>query len=654
MIEVDQQEWRPSELNWVASIENIHSSFLRGSSIVIEYHPPTKTHEVSSGPQHRDLANGWIRLVRKNLDQWTDRSDSKNALSFFDGRPPRWSDAVSNYIPQRKIVHTITEDIVNAMRSTDNGLFFITGPGGEGKSTALRQTCCFLLRRISNLQIFFRNDDEQNQLPTIEAINSIPSGSLVIFAADEASNIIPSLDIVRSIRSSRSQNIKIHFLIAARDTDWHANRGRERPWSAPGEYREYKLQGLTLDDAKMIVGAWSQHGSSGLQELYGIDPAEASERLYNASVREEQEGEGAFLGAMLTVRYGSELKKHIANVLHKLSKLAATTNRTLLDAFAVIVAFDRIKTPILRKEVLSDYLGCRTSELRKNVIIPLGDEAMVTVGDGRFLTRHRAIANATYELLETEFTTDFGDIYVNCVRSALALDARSTYVPDFNIWRYLASQLLPHDKSIALKVAQCVHSSDPNSSYYIVHLSKIYRECDRPGDCQKLFRQAAICRDGNRGFYTEWAAAERHQSSFYLGIWLSYIGLTDGASSTAVNNDDAKMLLREVCSSALGVARNFNDQDFQRLAEYTQQLALMLPLTQREQQDFKDLVPPRPGQGKPKAINQMIDFISVKANDARSQCSLSADTMPSAPGRLELTSFEQLIHGSPFSRKDSC
>ena len=125
-------------------------------------------------------------------------------------------------------------------------------------------------------------------------------------------------------------------------------------WNQNCSFREISLGKLELNEANSIIELWSSFGTNGLKTLHGITPEEATKKLYEASQDEEGKGEGAFLGAMLSVRLAEGLKDHIRLLLDRLQKriIKQSGEKTLMDAFAAIAlmhsaGFDFFSPPVL-------------------------------------------------------------------------------------------------------------------------------------------------------------------------------------------------------------------------------------------------------------------------------------------------------------------
>src|SRR5207253_9911838 len=116
------------------------------------------------------------------------------------------------------------------------------------------------------------------------------------------------------------------------------------------------------------------------------DLDDAARQLVDASKREKNDQEGAFLGALLRVRYGPDLKDHVKKVMLRW-KERSESDGMLLKAFAYIAAMHAENLLILSKSILAEALGCRLVDLKPQYIGPLGTEA-VESSEQYVLTRH--------------------------------------------------------------------------------------------------------------------------------------------------------------------------------------------------------------------------------------------------------------------------
>ena len=358
---------------------------------------------------------GWEVVDKSYLKRKAELTplNSEQVLLFFDGAIPTWNHALSKDIPRREIVSDLTHEFETVLGKGASRMVLLLGAGGEGKSTVLRQAACDLVE-TGHWRVLWHKDPDS--ILTIDYLNCLPqSEQQWIVVSDDADLFVNSL--LSAVKAATEVGRKdVHFLLSARHTDWIAEHGNTIPWAKYTQFKSIPIGGLTPIDAEMIIVAWGKYGDKGLGKLIGLDIKKSVDQLLDAAKAESAIKEGAFLGAMLRVRYGEALKAHVLELLQKLETRPSPVG-TLLDAFTHIVALHSENKLFLTKPVLAKALGCTPSALAKT-IGALGYEAAVSPIGRYILTRHRAIAEAAKELIVSAFHVDFDEVYIDIVRSA--------------------------------------------------------------------------------------------------------------------------------------------------------------------------------------------------------------------------------------------
>ncbi|MBA7705755.1 hypothetical protein ES703_114593 [subsurface metagenome] len=210
----------------------------------------------------------------------------------------------------------------------------------------------------------------------------------------------------------------ICIFISCRDTDWIAAKCDRLPWQDYAQVTEYRLRGLTPEDAELVVNAWTKYDRKGLGRLYGQTQDDAVSALLKEAQSEYYSEEGAFLGAMLRTRLGDGIKAHVKKLLLSILKYKSPGG-TLCDAFAYIAVPHSENMLFLSKGPLAKVLGCARGELKARVLGPLGEEAAVAPSGQFVLTRHRAIAEAATDILSKDLHLDTDEIILSLMKAAL-------------------------------------------------------------------------------------------------------------------------------------------------------------------------------------------------------------------------------------------
>jgi hypothetical protein len=483
------------------------------------------------------LPTGWQHIDKEFLSRYQSNVKDEQILRYFDGSLPGWDEALSPRIPRRAMVDELTAAVYEAQRQDKLGITLLTGAGGEGKSTVLCQAVCDLVNQGENWKIIWRRETD-GAFPKSFFIRLPRLEGTYIIASDDAENIAQNVfEAADALR--KTNRLSFHFLLCCRDTDWlHAN-ANQLPRKYPGIlFTTKRLRGLSLDDAKLIVNAWEKLGQNGLRELAAakFDPEQAAQTLFAEAKSEKDADEGAFLGAMLRVRFGNGLKEHVKSVLLRLHERKAPPkpNGNLMDAFAYIAALHTKNLLVLSKPILASALQCSLGDIKDKVIVPLGEEAAIATTSRLILTRHREIAKAAVEILSSDLLqylgkSEFDEIYIDLACAAEELKQSGVFVEYLDTFRNMSRYLFDEgEQSLGIRIAEELHKLRPDDMHYFVRLSQLYREARYPELSVRLFRNPLRVRyDRDRAYYYEWATAEGSYGNFGLDAWLCGVSLSD-------------------------------------------------------------------------------------------------------------------------------
>lgn len=479
--------------------------------------------------------------IQKIIDTENDVQDVENRiLLFFDGSQPNWFEACSNSVAHREIVDVIYNSLQSNFDNPKIQLHQLMGAGGEGKSTALRQVVYELLQKAGDCwNVLWHEQLETSITPDqIQQLSHTSKKWLIV--SDEAELI--AKDLLNGVKWLwKDKRDDVHFLLCCRDIDWIAVGIDDHQWKPYVELRPHLLKGLSSKDATLIVTKWSHFKKLGMRDLWPNSIEQASLKLLNAAKSELNSKEGAFLGAMLRVRYGTDIKNYVKRILERLREHhIAGTDKTLLDAFAYIAAPHAENILTLYKPVLAHVLGIKTSQLKSLVLTPLGTEAAIDTTGQYVLTRHRAIAEAAIGILSDDYliSGDVSELLEDLVRAVCQIRSlpsdMNPFVPQIQDWRYtLPDRCLKTNREVLgvklLKVLIDEDLTDPKIAQKIVKLAEVYRNTGQPElGVEELNKDRQYVKR-HRSYYYEWAKCEEALDHLPLAIWLSGVALSDQA-----------------------------------------------------------------------------------------------------------------------------
>jgi hypothetical protein len=512
----------------------------------------------------------WDVVNLKKLDAFPPLTRDE-VLRYFDGATPSWRHAICSDIPIRGVVNEIAERFEKARHLKGScSIQLIRAAGGEGKSTILLQAAA-LITRNGGWNILWRGAPRSGLPPEHVVKLDVEKDWLIV--ADDAESLVPDItEAARLLHETGRTNV--HFLLAARDTDWSYAKG-DRLISATSltKHADIRLRGLTHDDAVSLTSSWSAFGVEGLRALNALSEPEQQATALIDAVNDSgnNSGEGSFFGGLLAVRFGADgLHSHVVTLLSRLKdRKIDNSNHTLYEALIHVAACHAVGIPGISEKILADLLGVQRDWVQTLVVKPLGEEAAAVRTAGHVSTRHGRVAAAILVAAEETFGTDIAEVWCAIVRQTVktAKDVRigNSYAKIVHagpsLLRKLPRQInSKRRKDIAVAVANASIEADSNRLSFLVGLGKTYRNAkDYPAAVQvfrKYLKVLSSKVDYNtdvRGYWYEWSVAEGSSGCevqhSIANVWLAGLSLADSPTIAPITVDDIK----HICSG-LGVA----------------------------------------------------------------------------------------------------
>jgi hypothetical protein len=586
VLRLQPNNWSATHREWKVSTDAFPNHFRSDGEDWWKFHLPGSP-GVSPRPQETQpgspaepasesvhVRGGWAVVNREFIAARSDDRDiSDQLLHFFDGRPPNWRLAVSTRIPRRSIVDRLFERL-NVIEDASRPMMVnLIGAGGEGKSTVFLQVVSRLVCDSDWICLWRSQDQQAMDFETISQLSG--RFSRVIVAIDEAHSAAEWLSVLL-LRMKRLSKCNVHFLLCSRSIDWRAEAARYMHLiTRDSDYQEVSLRGLSVDDAGLIVEAWSSFGKEGLRNLYGLDKQTAVATLHSSALSQGiEDDEGAFLGAMLYSRYGDTLKDKIRSILYRLRDIEAPGG-TLLEAYAMIAVMHNEGLRFLSLQVLAEALDCSFGDARRRIVNPLADEA-IAAGGGRFvLCRHREIAKATVDVLkETNLFGEVEETFAKLSKAAIVVRQKGEFVPELHKWDYtLPDHFVAREQyAIAIACAEAMQAADPSDIRLRVNLSKIYREAREPRKAAHLFRDFDGAME-TRVSWHEWAVAERDCDNTLVSIVLAACSVCDLPGALPARRDSLVHSFRTMAMGFQSLYERYHD------TVYLQAMLIMMQIS---------------------------------------------------------------------------
>ncbi|MDG4477011.1 metallophosphoesterase [Thiovibrio frasassiensis] len=546
-LRLQPRKWEPNQQAWIPATDAFHENHRKGDWWIYPLPDTSRALDIvkSAAQPNVQPPQGWGVFDPKVLSQYFKPLEEERAIRFFNGAVPSWPMALSTSVPRRKIVGALAAHLQEAEGSARPIVTLLLAAGCEGKTTALLQAAWEMTKEKPGWRILQRTDDaapmEWNALVPLLAAEY---RWLVLL--DEADRIAKDLFVILQKIPAELQG-RVHFLLASRDTDWLASRANLENWTSVCTFQQERLAGLDGEDAEAIVKAWNVFGARGLGDLAKIPEEQRVDILERQAREEARSNQGAFFGALLAVRHGSDLHNHARLMLERLGQRKIPSGGTLRNALAFIAAMHSEGLEFLSRPVLSQALSCPLEKLHRHVLAPLGQEAAATGTSLFIFTRHKRIATALVSVLENDFSTDIGALFKTLAMSAINSFKEGIRVPQLGDWRYSLPQHFFNKERIelAVEIARDVLSCEPENRMTLTSLANFYRKAGDPESAVKLFRESqGKLEKKDRTFFCEWATAEGAKDNQVEGALLAAYAISDNVpNQSRVNNDDAKMNL---------------------------------------------------------------------------------------------------------------
>ncbi|WP_439869010.1 metallophosphoesterase family protein [Pseudomonas syringae] len=591
MVGLQSYHWNANHQNWTMNTDPFSDSHRDGDWWNYRLPSTLKPAYAAKTPEAgHQLPGGWEIVRGVDLEPHLGALESASALAFFDGAVPDWSTALSRSIPRREIVGRLVAPFKAPANNDMCTVTLLTAAGCEGKTTALLQAAFEIIKDNPEWSILRRKND----LRPFDIIELTP----FLLAEGKWLVVLDGADqIARAVHAFASSDVelatgKVSFLLGSRDSDWLACGADKLAWKAVCNFKHEQLSGLSLDDAAKIVDAWSVYGDVGLGELANTEANFRATRFRDLAKLEAKSSSagdsGAFFGALLGVRHGSDLIDHARAMLDKLETISIPSGGTLKDAMAFISIMHAEGQDYLSIPVLAGALGCDIGKFHALVIRPLGQEAAATTTSTCVYTRHKNIAKAIVNVLENGYLENIAEHFKSLVKAALAAYRDGGFIKGLHSWRYdLAEHFYTSNRPLlAVEIAQAVFEADPNEPRVITNLAYLNRVSKEPQNAVRIYRDAQLVTE-NRPYYNDWAVSESECRNFLEGTVLAAYALSDQCASSRPSVDDVKGYLSTIGKGFKQLYNAYLDSSY-RDADHAVMSIRLIYAPQRLNSEFRE------------------------------------------------------------------
>jgi SIR2-like domain len=493
-------------------------------------------------------------------------------VRYFDGATPTWRHALCADIPSRAAVAEIARRL-SQVRSSKAAcsLQLIRAAGGEGKTTLLLQAAA-AAAKSGGWNVLWRPAPRLG-LPPEHVVTLDPTKNWLI-VADDAENLVRDFGEAARLLHEAGR-FHIHFLLAARDTDWRYFHGDRQAWGTLlTQHPDILLRELRNDDATMLVEAWRKFGDDGLRQLASLPNTETQvnaliDAVHGAAASRD---EGSFFGGLLAVRFGPDgLRNHVVALLTRLKKARIEgCDRNLFDALLYVAACHAVGIPGLDESVLADLLSVDREWVQTRVVNPLGEEAAAVRSAGHVVTRHTTVAAAILIAAEQVLGADVAEIWSAIVRQTVqtGLDVqmdRRWFSNIIHVGPRLQRELPPQFSErrrgeIAVAAAKADIAAEPDRLCAVTDLGRTYRNAEMYPEALRTFRSGLASSAGKtdwmtdiRGYWFEWGTCEGFAGDSGVhraaDAWIQGLSVSDHLDPAPIDMERLKL-----SCAGLGVA----------------------------------------------------------------------------------------------------
>ncbi|MBB3223468.1 metallophosphoesterase [Pseudoduganella umbonata] len=518
---------------------------------------------------------GWKVLDAEILNSFAREIDQQEAQRFFDGAEPDWALAISPQFPLRCQTKALLRKVTSFKGEDRPQISLLHGPAAEGKSMALRQIVVAVVRANPDIGVFWHQDDSVSlNVQAFEKMLATKPNWLI--ATDHGDMIVD--DLARLAQSlKRAGNCNVQFVIAAHDSDWKLAKGDTIVWNSFSRFESTRLAGLTEEDATSLAEAWLHFGaSSNDSSLHGLKPDALAQRLIHAA-KDDGFDEGAFFGALLTLRHGKDLRSHMRALLQRFDNMTLPSGGTVGGAFRLISAMHAEGLNFLSTNVLQESIGCDRLTMQQDVLWPLAAEAAAS-GGAYLRTRHRRIAKAALEVCSDD-GEDLESLYILLACSAVRLRSiKNVRLQELEDWNYTLTKHFVQNghAEMAVRIAEKMLEVVPDNVYYAVNLARLKRESgDLDGAFDVLYLMSLKKRD-NRAVWLEWGTICGILNDYVSNVGLTAYSISDDLSPSTLGGEDASLAFANLAKAFEELNRLYRRDDFNRARAGCAFLGLLL------------------------------------------------------------------------------
>ncbi|GAB3523461.1 P-loop NTPase [Arthrobacter monumenti] len=459
----------------------------------------------------------------------TDNTFTKSTLlRYMDGAHPSWASA--QQMPMLDNAIDALSTVKEACSSGDSKFIVISGPAGEGKSTALHQVAMKLVTEHPDANILNRNPAAPRITPDWIEYVAVSSDLSILFI-DDADLVFDQVyqSHLALEEGTRGRIIWVLSMHTSYLRSQHVQNKLSNQNAIVLEFEQF-----SEGDALALAEAWQHH--SLLPASYADYSKDAVASMIS-DAGESSQGRSLF-GSILHLWGGEGLYDRVNDLLARIARLAIAgiSFKHLLSAVAVTqVAWDleADQGAGLSLAALGVLANVTNQDVVRLVVEPLGREVGISQIGDRVYVRHPSIANAIYDILSGH--EELESVVVDIARKGAAMRYSGDYTSADYACAYKIARQLSGGEALAASFAAV--DGAPGRLEPRVTAIAVRRENGQLRTAQKYaleiskrLPEFADHMQFQRGFYVEWAVVESRLGNYERALNLAIHAVSDQVS----------------------------------------------------------------------------------------------------------------------------
>ncbi|WP_136193998.1 SIR2 family protein [Actinomyces procaprae] len=496
-------------------------TFYHGIDALAEFSTIPRALKIDRGDPSLTHLRGWHHPPLMMESRSTD-SAPPHFAEYCDGAEPNWLDAsiAPNLSFSTECYRRITE---YAISTSLDSILLLTGPTGEGKSTALRQCAMMLANEIGRERIYWHEPGAPMLgASEIDTMRSEEHKETVFVFVDDA-DLVWS-DILRNCGRPGNKSSLVWVFCAHEAYE----RDLQNDVVLSGlQLDVFRVSAPTDDDWNAIVESWIDNSVvPGRFSTY--EKSHAQSELMRVAEK------SSLFGAMLSVRSGKDLINRVDDLLRKLEHrpVGSLTFRKVLEIVALYQCAYKDEAKFISVSSLASAAAISSSDVLQMIIKPLGREVGIIYDGLSVCVRHSKIADTIDSIAKK--TAEASNIaFILGKTSGDIIMSDSGYDRDLELLR---RKLRPYSLAVRFAESLTDHSDSMLSSHVglvatLRQAGEHERALEHANSCLSVMNKYRDSHSAWRGLYIEYGYLMLAEGQLYDALSYAFQSLADRDST---------------------------------------------------------------------------------------------------------------------------